>query len=126
MAHLWMPSNLTAQLVNGTQLGLFQAPLQRPILARELFGIDEDAEPLIETERCRGGIALLREIGIGHRGQAEVMQAFNGLFTQQAGAPVGNRPARGHSRDRGAAVTIRWCRVAGDRGRVLSIASTWR
>jgi hypothetical protein len=42
------------------EFGFLEPAAQRAILARELLGIDEDAEALIETERRGRGIALLR------------------------------------------------------------------
>src|SRR5262249_3944683 len=56
--------------ITQTQLRFFEATGERAVLARELLCIDEHAEPLIETERRDGGVALLREVGVGDRAEA--------------------------------------------------------
>ena len=100
------------------QLRFFEPALQRPILTREVLGIDEHAEALIEAEGRDRRIALLGEVDVGHRAEPEMMKAFDRLFSQHAAAPVGNRPARGRSCAASAVTMRRWSRAGGDRGRV--------
>ena len=66
------------------ELRFLEAASQRPILTGQLLGIDEHPEALVETERRGGGIALLGEVGLGHRGQAQVVESVDGLFSQHA------------------------------------------
>ena len=53
------------------QLGLFQPAGQRAIVAKEMLGIDEHAEALVETERGGGRVLVLGQIRVGHRPQAQ-------------------------------------------------------
>lgn len=51
------------------EFGFLEPPRERAMLSRELLGIDEHAQTLVETERRDGGVALLREVGVGNRAE---------------------------------------------------------
>jgi len=58
--------------VREAQFRLFEATPERAPIAGELLGVDEHAEAFVETEGGRGGIALLREIGIANRADLHI------------------------------------------------------
>ena len=47
------------------QLCFFQAARERAVVAKEVFGIDEHAEALVETETGERRVLLVREIRVG-------------------------------------------------------------
>src|SRR5436309_1600313 len=107
------------------------AQMLMPAIARKLtrddrgpsaIAVVEDLQQvlaLVETERGARGMARLGAIGIDNRAQPQGAESFDGLFSQHAGAPVGNSAGRAHSRgSRGVRTARPRSRGARDRARV--------
>jgi hypothetical protein len=61
--------------VRHPEFGLLQAARERPVVAKQVLGIDEHAEALVKSERRPRRVLLLREIGVGHGAEAQVPEA---------------------------------------------------
>ena len=64
--------------VRNAQLRLLQSPRQRAIVAKELLGVDEHAEALVEGEGRHRRILVLRDVGVGHGAQAQRAESVAG------------------------------------------------
>jgi hypothetical protein len=70
---------LDASLRNA-QLCVLQQARQASVVARLVLGIDEQREALVEAQRADLGVALLLLPGVGHVGQTQFVQFFDGWF----------------------------------------------
>ena len=70
------------------QLGRVEAPLQLALLTGRPFGVDEEAEALLEAER--GGLVGLHLLpaGVGHRADLHGVELVEGLFDQHGSSRV--------------------------------------
>ena len=69
------------------QLGLLQATGELAIVAREVLGVDEQADAFVEAERPDRRVLQLRPIGVGHRAETEGAEAVEGRFGQHGRSP---------------------------------------
>jgi hypothetical protein len=69
------------------QLGLLQTTAEFAIVAREVLGVDEQADPFVEAECPDRRVLQLRAIGVGHRAEPEGAEAVERRFGQHGRSP---------------------------------------
>jgi len=71
-------------------LASFQATTELAIVAREVLGVDEQADPFVEAEGTDRRVLQLRAVGVGHRAEAEGAEAVERRFGQHGRSPSGS------------------------------------
>ena len=66
--------------LGNAQLGLGQATGELPIVARQVLGINEHPDTLVETERADRGVLQLPAVGVGHGAETQGAEAVEGRF----------------------------------------------
>ena len=85
--------------VRNPELRFFEPAGELAIVPREVLGLDEQADALVETERPDRRVLELRAVGVGHRAEMEGAQAVEGRFGQHGRSPSGLvGSTRGHGR----------------------------
>jgi hypothetical protein len=69
------------------ELGRLEQPREAAVVAERGLALDEEGEAVLEGEPVQVGHAHLFVEGLGHAGEAELVQAFEGLLDQHSGSP---------------------------------------
>jgi hypothetical protein len=72
------------------ELGLLQAAGEFAIVAREVLGLDEQADAFVKAQRAHRGVLELRAIRVGHRAEMEGAETVEGRFGQHGRSPSGS------------------------------------
>ena len=73
--------------LGNAQLRLLQAPGELAIVAREVFGLDEQADAFVKAEGPDRSVLQLRSICIGHGAEVKGAEAVKGRFGQHGRSP---------------------------------------
>lgn len=70
---------------------LLQPTREGAVATPQVFRVDEQGQPFVETERGEAGLVLLGHVGVGHRVEAKRPQALDRGCGEHYRSPSGSR-----------------------------------